>query len=117
MSGVNWGLRIEGLALFVASIAAYIHLRGDGLLFAVLLLAPDLAMLGYLVNTRIGALVYNVAHHYAVPLVLIGAGLATGTEALLLIGLIWSTHISMDRTVGYGFKYPSAFKDTHLQRV
>lgn len=117
LSGVNWGLRFEGLVLLVGSVAAYVHLRGSGLLFVVLLFAPDLAMLGYLVNVRVGALVYNLAHHYAVPLILIAVGLAAGIEALLLVGLIWSAHISMDRAVGYGLKYPTAFKDTHLQRV
>jgi hypothetical protein len=26
-------------------------------------------------------------------------------------------HIGFDRTLGYGLKYPTFFKDTHLQRV
>jgi hypothetical protein len=25
--------------------------------------------------------------------------------------------IGVDRTIGYGLKYPTGFKDTHLQRV
>jgi hypothetical protein len=33
------------------------------------------------------------------------------------IALIWSTHIGIDGLLGYGPKYPSAFKDTHLGRV
>ena len=31
-------------------------------------------------------------------------------------GLIWLTHIGVDRALGYGLK-PTGFKDTHLQRV
>ena len=31
--------------------------------------------------------------------------------------LIWIVHIGVDRTLGYGLKYPTDFKDTHLQRV
>jgi hypothetical protein len=31
--------------------------------------------------------------------------------------LISATHIGVDRPIGYGLKYPSGFKDTHLQRV
>jgi Domain of unknown function (DUF4260) len=27
------------------------------------------------------------------------------------------THIGVDRAIGYGLKYPTGFKDTHLQRV
>jgi len=33
------------------------------------------------------------------------------------VALIWFAHIGADRALGYGLKYPSAFSDTHLQRV
>jgi hypothetical protein len=36
---------------------------------------------------------------------------------MVAVALIWFAHISMDRTVGYGLKYPTSFKDTHLERV
>lgn len=45
------------------------------------------------------------------------SGLAAETELLVQIALIWITHIGVDRALGYGLKYPTAFKDTHLQRV
>jgi hypothetical protein len=35
----------------------------------------------------------------------------------LQLALIWLTHIGVDRFIGYGLKYPTDFKDTHLQRV
>ena len=38
-------------------------------------------------------------------------------DTALKLALIWLTHIGVDRAVGYGLKYPSGFKDTHLQRV
>jgi hypothetical protein len=38
-------------------------------------------------------------------------------ELCLKPSLIWLTHIGMDRAVGNGLKYPTGFKDTHLQRV
>ncbi len=31
------------------------------------------------------------------------------------LALIWMTHISMDRALGYGLKFPGDFKFTHLQ--
>jgi hypothetical protein len=31
--------------------------------------------------------------------------------------LAWFAHIGLDRAVGYGLKYPTAFGDTHLGRV
>ena len=33
------------------------------------------------------------------------------------ICLIWVAHIAMDRALGLGLKFPSAFHDTHLGRV
>lgn len=31
--------------------------------------------------------------------------------------LLRVVHIGFDRALGYGLKYPTGFKDTHLQRV
>ena len=39
------------------------------------------------------------------------------SDAALAVALIWLGHIGVDRLIGYGLKYPTAFKDTHLQRV
>ena len=86
-------------------------------MFLLLFLAPDLSMLGYLANPRLGSLVYNLAHTYFVPLVLAGIGLVASSHLCILLALIWAAHIGMDRLLGYGLKYPTAFKDTHLQRV
>jgi hypothetical protein len=36
---------------------------------------------------------------------------------MLALSITWVAHIGMDRTIGYGLKYPSNFKDTHLQKV
>ena len=62
-------------------------------------------------------MIYNAAHNYAVPGLLIALSLVTGAPLGVQIGLIWLAHIGMDRTMGYGLKYPTAFKDTHMQRV
>jgi hypothetical protein len=113
----NLFLRLEGAAIFIGAIFAYIQQGASGLLFIVLLLAPDLGMLGYLINPKIGATIYNTAHLIAFPLTLMLIGVATTTPLAFHIGLIWIAHIGMDRLAGYGFKYASAFKDTHLQRV
>ncbi len=110
-------LRLEGLALFAAAVAAYIYLHGSAWLFIVLLLAPDLALLAYLANPKLGSVVYNLAHTILVAGLLCAAALLLNSESLLLIGLIWLAHIGMDRAVGYGFKYPTSPKDTHLGRV
>jgi hypothetical protein len=86
-------------------------------MFLLLLLAPDLSMLGYLMNPQVGSVVYNLAHTYVVPLTLAGIGLFASSPLCVLLALIWVAHIGMDRLLGYGLKYPTAFTDTHLQHV
>ncbi|MEO8611495.1 MAG: DUF4260 domain-containing protein [Chloroflexota bacterium] len=110
-------LRLEGLTVFISAIALYAHQGFSGLEFIVLLLVPDVSMMGYRVNNRVGSWVYNAAHVYTIPALVIGLGLALNAPIAIQIGLIWFAHIGMDRIMGYGLKYATEFKDTHMQRV
>jgi hypothetical protein len=110
-------LRVEGATMLVGSVLLYWVGGGSWWLFALLLLAPDLSMLGYLVGPRVGALTYNVFHSYPLPAALGIFGVLAGAPLAVSVALVWFAHIGMDRLVGYGLKYPTAFKDTHLQRV
>ena len=86
-------------------------------LFLLLLLAPDLGGLGYLAGSRVGAAVYDAAHLEALPIALAVAGVLAESDVCLKLALIWLAHVGMDRAVGYGLKYPTHHRDTHLQRV
>ena len=110
-------LRVEGVVLLVLSVLLYRVNGGGWLMFGVLLLAPDLSMLGYLAGPRVGAAIYNTFHTYAMPAVVGALGMIFASPLMVAVALIWFAHISMDRTVGYGLKYPTSFKDTHLERV
>ncbi len=110
-------LRLEGLAVLAIATTLYFMNGYSGLLFALLLLAPDMFMIGYLRGNALGARVYNAAHTYVAPLLLLSAGWLFSVQAPLMIGLIWTAHIGFDRMMGYGLKYESGFKDTHLQRL
>ncbi len=72
-------LRVEGAALFVASVSFYWFSGGSWLVFALLLLSPDLSMLGYLTGVRTGAAVYNVFHAYPLPAALALFGVVSGS--------------------------------------
>ena len=110
-------LRLEGLAVLVAALALYFDGGHGWLLLAVLALAPDLSMVGYLAGPRVGAAAYNLAHAYVGPLALALGGVLGDSDLAVRLALIWFAHIGVDRAIGYGLKYPTAFKDTHLQRV
>lgn len=110
-------LHLEGAALLAAAVLLYAQLGASGAAFLLLLLAPDLSMVGYLRGPVLGSALYNLAHTTTAPLLLAGLALLLAQEPLLALALIWLAHIGMDRMVGYGLKYPTTFKDTHLGRV
>jgi Domain of unknown function (DUF4260) len=110
-------LRIEEAFLLAAAVLLYAHLRCSWLLFAVLFFAPDLFMLGYLANPRVGAALYNLGHVLFVPIALLAVASVMHKPLLMAIAIIWFSHIAFDRLLGYGLKYPVQFKDTHLQHL
>lgn len=110
-------LRAEGLAVLVAALAVYFDSGYGWLLLVVLALAPDLSMAGYLAGPHAGAIAYDAAHTYVLPVALAVAGVLAGSGLAVQLALIWLAHVGADRLLGYGLKYPTEFKDTHLQRV
>jgi hypothetical protein len=110
-------LRTEESALLIATLYAYHHLHYSWLLFAILFLTPDLSILGYLLTPRAGAATYNLAHTLTLPLALLFLSYLRHWPLAASIALIWTAHIAFDRLLGYGLKYPTFFKDTHLQHI
>lgn len=107
-------LRLEELAMFLLSIYLFSLLDYVWWMYLVLILTPDIGMLGYLVNTRFGATTYNLFHHKGIALIVGFLGVWWGISELQLIGIILFGHASMDRIFGYGLKFNDSFKHTHL---
>jgi hypothetical protein len=97
-------------------LAAYLktNLSYEWWLYWALFLTPDIGMIGYVVNTRVGAFTYNLLHHKGVALILFLVGAYFSNEALQFTGLLLFGHSSFDRMLGYGLKYSDSFKNTHL---
>jgi hypothetical protein len=110
-------LRLEATSFFIATIWAYYLIGASWGLFLVLLLVPDVFMVGYAKNSKLGALIYNIGHLYAAPLFILGLYLILHTLVFLPISIIWLAHISMDRMLGYGLKLDTGFKNTHLGNI
>ena len=115
--GVRTVLRLEGLTLLAGMTLLYGLWGGPWWLYAVLFLAPDLSFLAYLAGPKIGARVYNVAHSYVIPMLILTAGFGFAPPLLLSVALIWLAHIGFDRALGYGLKYQAGFGFTHLGRI
>jgi len=110
-------LRVEGVAIL--GLAVFLYARGDygWLLFALLLLVPDMGLLGYAAGPRAGAMAYNAVHTAVGPAVLAAIGILAGSPRVVSVALVWFAHIGMDRSLGYGLKHTSGFRDTHLGRI
>ncbi len=117
LTGPGTLLRVEGGVLLAVSALFYWVDGGSWVLFALLILAPDVSMLGYLLGAKVGAATYNLFHTYALPASLAAFGVLAGSPLAVSVALVWFAHIGMDRMLGYGLKYTSGFKDTHLDRV
>ena len=107
-------LRAEGLTLFVTALLLYSATHQQWWLVPAVILLPDLFMVGYIGDSRIGAAVYNAGHSYPLPALTCLAGLAAHHPLMLALGLVWLAHIGMDRMGGFGLKYDSGFQRTHL---
>ena len=83
-------------------------------IWAILFFSPDIGMLGYVVNTKVGAAVYNLFHHKGIAIVLAVAGYYFHYDVMTAIGILLFAHASFDRILGYGLKYEDSFKHTHL---
>jgi len=110
-------LHLEGAILLAVSLFLYGWLGGNWWLFVLLILAPDLAMVGYAINKEAGAAIYNLAHIYVWPAALVIFSVLTANSLAMQLALIWLAHIGGDRLLGYGLKYTTDFKDTHLNHV
>jgi Domain of unknown function (DUF4260) len=110
-------LRLEGIVLAAAALAVYLHLDYSVVALLALLIAVDLSLVGFLAGSKVGTLTYNFAHTTAFPLIPGGVGVLTDDALMVQIGLAWLAHIGIDRALGFGLKYSTAFSDTHLQRV
>jgi hypothetical protein len=110
-------LKIEELARFILAYLASLYIGYSWWVFLALLLVPDISMLGYLINTKIGAWVYNLGHHHAVAIAVLLVGFFIDSKECQLAGIIMAGHSSLDRILGYGLKYTDGFKHTHLGTI
>jgi hypothetical protein len=110
-------IRIEELGMFALAVYLNSFLPFAGWVFWALFLTPDIGMLGYLINTRTGAITYNLLHHKGIAIACYLAGYFLMIHELTLAGVVLFGHSSFDRFFGYGLKFQDHFKNTHLGRI
>jgi hypothetical protein len=110
-------LRLEELLLFGLALFLFSGLDYSWVWYALLFFSPDLSMLGYLANPRLGAWTYNLIHHKGLSVALYVLGYVLSIPWLMFAGTILLGHSSFDRVMGYGLKHEDAFQNTHLGRI
>lgn len=110
-------LKLEELGLFLFGVYLFSQLNYAWWWFFALILVPDFSMIGYVFGNKSGAFLYNVSHHKAIALIIYLAGIYSSNNLIQLTGIILFAHSSMDRMMGYGLKYETGFKFTHLGEI
>ncbi len=110
-------LRSEEMILFLFGVFLFAQLSYSWWWFIFLLLLPDVGMLGYVANKRVGALTYNLFHHRGLAILLYLLGWYLSVPLLQLFGTILFAHVALDRAFGYGFKYNRGFRHTHQGEI
>jgi hypothetical protein len=109
-------LMLENIGLLILGITAcnYQPINLSWYVWIILFFSPDIGMLGYFINNKWGAVCYNIFHHLGVAIVFYLAGLYYQLPMLQLAGCIIFSHSAFDRVMGYGLKYSTGFKFTHV---
>lgn len=104
-------LAMTGAGIFLISL---VDIDLSWWLYIILFFSPDVGILGYLINPKVGAVTYNLLHHKGLAIVGAVAGYWLHYDYVLLAGLILFAHASFDRIFGFGLKHFEGFKHTHL---
>lgn len=109
-------IRAEELVMTAAAIylISTLHLGYSWWVYLLLFFASDISMLGYAAGNATGAFFYNVFHHKGIAIAVAAIGIWLATPVITFAGLILFAHSSFDRMMGYGLKYVTGFKHTHL---
>ncbi len=114
---MNKLLKLEELGMFLACIFMLYVFDAVWWWYPLLLLGPDISILGYIAGNKVGAWSYNFFHHKGIAVMLLITGVYANFDELFFAGVVLLGHASMDRIAGYGLKYENGFKFTHLGEI
>lgn len=110
-------LKLEAIALATLMVALT-HVSSAPLwVLPVTFLIFDIGMVGYIKDTKLGAMTYNFTHDLTLPTLLVAFGVFFNAEAVAVTGYCWTFHIAVDRALGFGLKHSHSFHATHLGSI
>lgn len=111
-------LRLEALLIFLLSLFFFSALNNVSWLAIIAFwILPDISIPVYLINKKLGRIAYNLVHNFLPASFAVFVGMLSQSDVIMAFGIAYVSHIALDRALGFGLKYQSGFKDTHLQKV
>jgi hypothetical protein len=110
-------LKLEELLVAIGCLIALYTFKVEWWWYLLFLLGPDISFVGYSFGNKVGAWTYNLFHHKAIAVILIGVGFFMNELTVLKVGVVLLGHSAMDRFFGYGLKLYNGFKFTHLGQI
>ena len=107
-------IKLEEAAMFGICVFALYLLHAEWYWYLLILIGPDISMIGYFLGSHVGAGIYNIFHHKGFAIFIFFIGLYTDTPIWEIVGVVLFGHSSLDRMFGYGLKLNRGFKYTHL---
>ena len=92
-------------------------LQAEWYWYALVLFGPDISLIAYLINKKVGAVCYNFFHHKTVAIALLFICYFLPADCFLLIAVVIFGHSSQNRFFGFGLKYYEGFNITHLGKI
>jgi len=110
-------IQLEEAFMLSFSIAVLISFDATWWVYILILIGPDISMVGYVAGNKTGAVCYNLFHHKGIAIAIFLTGFFNHFYWLEITGLILFGHSSLDRMLGYGLKYSTGFQFTHLGQI
>lgn len=110
-------IKLEEVGIFILALYALLRIDPSLILLILTLFLPDLSMVGYVVNSKVGAFTYNLFHHRGLATLVIVVGSLMNLSYLIYAGAIVFAHSTLDRIFGYGLKHKDSFNSTHLGKI
>jgi hypothetical protein len=109
-------IKLEELGILAVSVVCLykLNIHLEWWLYTILFLSPDIGMVGYFINTKVGAVTYNFFHHKLIASIVLILGILLPNDYVILAGLLLFAHSSFDRVLGYGLKFHDNFKHTNI---
>ena len=101
-------IKLEEAGLVLLAFYLFLVLDYAWWWFPLLFFVPDVSLIGYLVNRKLGGTIYNFVHYKALAILVYLGGSLFQLPTFQLAGLVLFGHSSLDRALGFELQEPTS---------